>query len=344
MQHMDKNQEKFSKSGKAIVALVTGGNGFIGSHLVEALAGKGYRVRCLIRRTSNLHWLKDIPVEFVHGDMTDPRSLHAAVDEVDYVYHLAGAIATKKVDDFYRVNVQGTENLIRACLEQAPRLKRFVLASSQSAAGPCSEASGKNELEPPCPITHYGRSNLQAEQILLSYKDRVPVSIIRPPSVYGPRDPMILTYFKIIRMGIKPLLGLAHRKFISLCYVSDLVRGFMLAGENDQAVGQIYYIGDEKFYSRAEVLDSMAEALSVRTVTVHLPDFCARVTAGCSSALNRLAPRSPALSREKALELTQKYWLCDVSKAKRELGYQSQVGLREGIQMTADWYRQQGWL
>lgn len=344
MQHMGGNQEKFSANREGRLALVTGGNGFIGSHLVEALVKKGYRVRCLIRKTSNLIWLNDIPVEISFGDVTDPASLQAAAQGIDYAYHLAGAITAKKAEDFYRVNVQGTENLIKACLERAPGLKRFILASSQSAAGPCSDDSGKNEMDRPCPITHYGRSNLEAEQVLLSYGDSLPVSLIRPPSVYGPRDTMILTYFRIVKRGIKPLLGFTRPKFISLCHVSDLVRGFLLAGENRQAIGQVYFIGDGEIYSRAEVLDAIAEALSVRPVTVHLPDCSARILAGCSSVLNRLAPTIPSLSLGKALELTQRYWLCDISKARRELGYEPQIGLQEGIRMTADWYRQQGWL
>lgn len=327
-----------------LLALVTGGNGFIGSHLVEALVQRGYRVRCLIRKTSNLRWLKNVPVEFVYGDVTDASSLPDAVNGADVVFHLAGVIEAKKEETYYRVNVQGTKNLLQACVEAAPNLKRFVYASSQSAAGPCAEYSSMDESDQPSPITSYGRSNLEAEDVVLSYKEKIPVTIVRPPAVYGPRDTMVLPYFKIVKMRIKPLLGLRHRKYISLCYVCDLVRGFILAGEREKAIGEIYFIGNDKVYSRAEVLDCIAEVFSIKAVTIHVPDIIAYVLARLSSLLSRIAPSSATLSTGKARELVQKYWICNVSKAQRDLGYESRIGLKEGLRITANWYREQGWL
>lgn len=324
--------------------LITGGNGFIGSHLVEALVRKGYQVRCLIRKTSNLRWLKDVSVEYVYGEVRDPSSLAGAANGMDYVYHIAGVVEAKEAETFYEVNVQGTGLLLQTCLEHAPNLKRFVYASSQSAAGPCTKGECVDESDPPRPITHYGRSNLQAEEKVLSYKEKIPVTIIRPPAVYGPRDTMVLSYFQIVKKGIKPLLGLGRKKYITLCFVEDLVRGFIMAAESQRAAGQTYYIGDEKPYSRAEVLDAIAEVLSVRAVTLHVPDFFAQAAAGFSPLLSRIAPKSATLSWGKARELVQRYWLCDPSKAKRDFGFESQVGLKEGLRITADWYREQGWL
>ena len=327
-----------------MLALVTGGNGFIGSHLIEVLVKKGYRVRCMVRKTSNLRWLKDVPVDYVYCDVRDPSSLPNAVNGVDYVYHIAGIEEAKRAETYYKVNVQGTEHLLQACVEHAPNLKRFVYTSSQSAAGPCIKGTCIDESDPPNPITHYGRSNLQAEEKVLSYNKRIPVTIIRPPAVYGPRDTMILPYFQIVKRGIKPLLGLGRKKYITLCYVEDLVRGFILAAESQKAIGEVYYIGDERAYSRAEVLDGIAEALSVKAVTIHVPDFFAQAAAGFSALLGRITPNSAALSWGKAKELVQRYWVCDPSKAKRDFGFESQVGLREGLKITADWYKGQGWL
>jgi len=326
------------------LALVTGGNGFIGSHLVEALAKRGYRVRCLVRKTSNLRWLKGIHLEFVYGDVTDASSLPDAVHQVDYVYHMAGVVEAKETETFYDVNVQGTHNLLQACVEEAPQLKRFVFASSQSAAGPCEAAICLDESDTPHPVTHYGRSNLEAEGVVLSYTDRLPVSIIRPPAVYGPRDTMILPYFKIVKMGFKPMLGVTHKKYISLSYVCDLVRGFILAGESEKSIGEVYFIGDEKIYSRGEVLDGIAEALSVHAIRFHVPDFFVHVLVKLSPLIKMIVPSSATLSSGKATELVQKYWLCDVSKAKHELGFESKIGLRDGLRITANWYKKQGWL
>jgi dihydroflavonol-4-reductase len=327
-----------------MLALVTGGNGFIGSHLVEALVKKGYQVRCLVRTTSNLRWLEDMPLEYVYGDVTDPDSLTSAVHGADYVYHIAGVVEAKRTDTFYEVNTGGTRHLLQACLEHAPNLKRFILASSQSAAGPCTEGTCVDESDPPNPITPYGRSNLQAEEVVLSFRERTPVTIIRPPAVYGPRDTMILPYFRIVQKGIKPLLGLGRKKYITLCFVEDLVRGFIMAAESERSIGEVYYIGDERAYSRAEVLDSIAEALSIRAITIHVPDFFAQAAAAFSPFLSRIAPKLATLSWGKAKELVQRYWLCDPSKAKRDFGFESQVELKEGLKMTAEWYKEQGWL
>lgn len=324
--------------------LVTGGNGFIGSHLLEALVERGYLLRCLVRKTSNLRWLRGLPVELVYGDVTDAASLPEAVRGVDYVYHLAGVVEAKQEEAYDRVNAQGTDHLLQACLDHAPNMRRFVYASSQSAAGPSPDARPVKESDPPHPITSYGRSKLRGERIVLSYGERIPVTIIRPPAVYGPRDRMTLPYFSMVRSRIKPLLGLKHKKYISLSYVSDLVRGFILAGESQKAVGQIYFIADERAYSRPEILDRMAEVLSVKAITVHVPDVFAHLLVAFSSLLSRVAPSSGTLSRGKARELVQRYWICDVSKAKRELGYESRVGLREGLQITAQWYQEHGWL
>jgi nucleoside-diphosphate-sugar epimerase len=326
------------------LALVTGGNGFIGSHLVEALLKRGYRVRCLVRKTSNLQWLKGLQVEYVYGDITVASSLPDAVDGVDYVYHLAGAVEARDDEAFFTVNVQGTRNLLQACVDGSSPLKRFVLASSQSASGPCEEAACMDESDIPHPISPYGRSNLKAEGVVLSYADRVPVTIIRPPAVYGPRDTMILAYFKAVQMGIKPLLGLTHRKYISLVYVCDLIDGFLQAAESGNTIGEVYFIGDEKVYSRAEILDGIATALSVRAVRIHVPDMAVHLLVKLSPFIKLIAPSSAGLSSGKAAELVQKYWLCDVSKARRDFGFETKVGLQEGLKMTAEWYKKQGWL
>jgi dihydroflavonol-4-reductase len=326
------------------LALVTGGNGFIGSHLVEALLKRGYRVRCLVRKSSNLQWLRGVQVEYGYGDITVTSSLPDALNGVNYIYHLAGVVEASDSETFYEVNVRGTENLLRVCVEGSHDLKRFVLASSQSAAGPCEDATCMDESDIPHPISPYGKSNLEAEGVVLSYTDRVPATIIRPPAVYGPRDTMILPYFKMVKMGIKPLLGLTHRKYISLVYVCDLVRGFIQAAESENTIGEIYFLGDEKVFSRAEVLDGIAEALSVRAVRIHVPDIIAYILVKLSPIIKSVVPSSATLSSGKAAELVQKYWLCDVSKARRDFGFESRVGLKEGLKMTADWYKKQGWL
>jgi nucleoside-diphosphate-sugar epimerase len=149
-------------------ALVTGGTGFIGSHLTEALIRKGVHVRCLLRKTSDLKWLKGLPVEFVSGDCNDKTSLKEAVRGVNWVFHLAGTTKAIKKETYFEVNGFGTENLIQACLENNPRLQKFIYISSQAAAGPSKNGSDKKELDSCEPVSFYGRSKRPGEESVLA--------------------------------------------------------------------------------------------------------------------------------------------------------------------------------
>jgi nucleoside-diphosphate-sugar epimerase len=150
-------------------ALVTGGTGFIGSHLTEALIRKGVQVRCLLRKTSDSKWLKSLPMEFVHGDFNDRTSLENAVRGVDWVLHLAGVTKAIKEETYFEANGLGTENLIHACLENNPRLQKFIYISSQAAAGPSRNGRNKKELDPCEPVSIYGRSKREGEEIVLTH-------------------------------------------------------------------------------------------------------------------------------------------------------------------------------
>ena len=187
--------------------LVTGSTGFIGSHLVELLLQKGCRVRCLIRKTSDLQWLKDLPVEFVEGDIADPPSLARAVRGVEYIYHSAGLTKARTEDQYFRANAGGTRSLLEAARDVAPGLKRFLFLSSQTAAGPSPTITPITEEFPPRPITTYGRSKLQGEKECLSVSGRVPVTICRAPAVYGPRDKDVFEFFHTVSRGLQPMAG-----------------------------------------------------------------------------------------------------------------------------------------
>ena len=203
-------------------ALVTGANGFIGSHLVEKLIRSGTKVRCFVRRTSDLRWLRDLPAEIVYGDCTDRDSLSSAVAGVNCVYHLAGATKAKRKEDFFATNAGGTENLIRACLDHNPKIEKFIYLSSQAASGPCVDGRMKVESDPDFPISSYGKSKRIGEEAVLEHGSRIPVTILRPSTVYGPRDRDVLSLLKLIAKKIKfSLRGVTQS--ISMCFVSDLV-------------------------------------------------------------------------------------------------------------------------
>jgi nucleoside-diphosphate-sugar epimerase len=172
--------------------------------------------------------------------------------------------------------------------------------------------------------------------------DRLPIVIVRPPAIYGPRDVDFLTYFRILKKHLRPLLGFWERR-LSICHVRDAVSGTILAGESERSAGLIYFLsGGETTWD--ELTGIMAGALSVRALKIRVPLFALHALAALSEALAPLFRERPALDRRKAREMTQQCWTCDWSRAAEELGYEPSVELAEGLRETVVWYRRQGWL
>ncbi len=328
-------------------ALVSGSNGFIGSHLVEALKKRGYAVTCLVRKTSNLNWLKGLDVEFVYGDCTEKESLYDAVDGADYVYHLAGVVRAVDRETYYRVNSLGTKKLIEVCDEINRKIKKFVYLSTQAAVGP---EKGDRLLFPgpqgeqdPQPISDYGNSKLKGEIVVHSYRERLPVLIIRAPVIYGPRDKAIYTYFKLLKRRIRPLPGNGEVHFNAL-YVGDLIEGMILAAENESSSGETYFIADERSYSWKEAADKAARALGVKAIKINIPRWLISASAFLAELSSEITHKPVLIDRQKAKELLHNGWFCDITKAREHLGFKPRVSLEEGLKITASWYKENGWL
>jgi nucleoside-diphosphate-sugar epimerase len=337
---MDKESAKNKQKSKA---LVTGANGFVGSHLVEGLLSKGYHVICLVRKTSNLRWLSGLNVEYVYADISEKESLKNVLKNVGFVFHVAGLTKAKTEEEYFKANYQGTKNLIEACIEDNPQIKRFVYISSQAAVGPGKDDQPLDETAPCNPVTDYGKSKLEGEKIVLEFSLKLPVTIIRPPAVYGPRDSDILSFFKVANKGFKTLFGKGE-SYLSLCYIEDLVDGIILAAESPKAIGQIYFIADDQIYSWGEAFQIIAKVLNKKTITLRIPKSFLYTIAFVSENVARLLGKPTVINVQKVREITQKYWLCDVSKAKRELGFSPKYPLEEGAKKTVKWYKEKGWL
>jgi dihydroflavonol-4-reductase len=324
-------------------ALITGSNGFIGSHLVERLLNHGYQVRCLVRKTSNLRWIKDLPVEMVFGDIAELSSLLPVVADVDYVFHLSGALRANHESDFFRINQGGTRNLLEACRQQNPNLKRFIYVSTQAAAGPSLNGIPIKESDAPMPISAYGKSKHLAEQAVLEFQKFFPSTIIRPPAVYGPRDDDFLEAFKYIKFGIKPLIG-KKQKFISIIHVSDLVRGIQIAAEYTNTENQIFFISNKEACSWIELENLMARVMDRKALKIVLPVLALDIAAFISEKVTKIFNKTAILNRDKANEMKQNFWLVDASKAEQKLGFVAEIPLEIGLKETYNWYRLQGWL
>ncbi|KPL01066.1 MAG: hypothetical protein AMJ91_01870 [candidate division Zixibacteria bacterium SM23_73_3] len=328
---------------KNLRALVTGANGFVGSHLVEGLLDRSYQVRCLVRKTSNLRWLSALEVEYVHGDIDDKYSLKGCFEDVDLVFHAAGLTKAKSREEYFRANAEGTRNLVEACLEEGGKIQRLVYISSQAAVGPGSDEQPLNETAPCRPVTDYGESKLEGERIILQHASQLPITVIRPPAVYGPRDTDMLGFFKVANKGFRISFG-KEESFLSLVYVKDLIAGIILAAESLDSTGQTYFIADDRVYSWREAFKIIGKVLNKRTMPLRVPKSLVFLLAFVSENFSKLLGKTAAFNTQKAKEITQRYWGLDVSKAKAQLGFSSEYDLKRGTEETVRWYKEKGWL
>jgi len=319
-------------------ALVTGATGFIGSHLVEELIKKGHDVTCLVRKTSNLRWIEGHEVTLFQGDCKDEDSLAHLPPGFDYIFHLSGLTKARKEEDFFCVNVRGTENLLKAVSAKGKGPKRFIHLSSLAAAGPSMNGTPLNESYGPRPVSGYGKSKLESEGAIMRYRDRIPVTIVRPPAVYGPRDRDFYVLFKMLKKGFYPYLG---KCYYSLLYVDDLVKGLIQAAEEKEAEGGVYFLSDGKVYSNEDIVNEIAAVLGSRIVKMRIPKPLVAVLVGITESFGR---GSSIINRDKLKELNYSHWTCDSSKAAKDFRFVPKVTIKEGIKWTADWYRIHQWL
>jgi dihydroflavonol-4-reductase len=326
---------------KAETVLVTGGSGFIGGHLVEFLVRRGDRVRCLVRRTSQVRPLQGLGAELAWGDLAGKDDLAPALADVDVIYHAAGVTKPRRPGDYLRGNHRATTRLVAACRAAQERglgrPRRLVFVSSLAAAGPCAG-------EPSSPVSLYGRSKLLAERAVQSPDNQVPWTIVRPPIVYGPRDTDFFLVIQAAARGLLVQMGRAEEKAFSLVHVRDLVRGLALMAASPDAVGRTYYLAHEQPCSWENLVGQLAQLLGRPVRTLWLPRPVGWLAGALSEFAGAFGRKGLILSRDKVREACQDRWVCDVSLAGRELGYRSELALTEGLAETIQWYRQEKWL
>lgn len=323
--------------------LVTGGTGFIGSHLVERLIHEGHQVCCVAKDRLNSVFLESLGIEIVLGDLNNGMDLETILDGVECIYHLAGVTRARLNKEYYEGNYLTTKNFIHVCARSCNRLKRFVYVSSQAAAGPSLDGRPITEEGPYHPVSHYGKSKMLAEKEVLRYSDKMPVTIVRPSAVYGPRDQELLQYILLIKKSLQLLIGF-RKKWLNLVYVDDLVSGLLLAGERLQAVGESFFIGSEFSCTTEEMGRTIASTLNCRPIRIRIPHLAVFSIAAISENISKLTGKKIFFNLQKAKESVQTSWIFSIEKAKTRLGFSPRFSLSEGIKKTYLWYSKNGWL
>ncbi len=318
-------------------ALVTGATGFIGSHLCESLIRRGYDVTCLARDGNRRRWIGDLDLACVQGDCAREDSLCSLPGDFDYVFHVAGLTKTSSPDDFARINARGTENILKIVAERNPSLKRFVYLSSLAAVGPSKDGRPVREDTPPSPVSNYGKSKLEGERAVLRYRGVIPVTILRPPAVYGPRDRDMLVMFRMIKKGFFFDLG---KCYYSLLYVDDLIEGILLSAEKQEAAGETFFLCDGAIHASRDIVRQISAALQARARPVKVPKCAISLLA----AIGEKIDSGGIINRDRVRDFRHTHWICDGEKARERLGFRPKVGIGEGIRWTAEWYRTNKWL
>lgn len=331
--------------------LVTGAPGWLGTRLVEALAipddplqkyslSQDRHVKVLVlpgMSTATLPQRQN--VELVEGNVLNPASLEKAMQGVETVFHCVGIIHPKKIKDLFRINTEGTKNMLEAAAKAGVR--RFVFISSNSAGGVnISRDKLMTESDPPRPYMAYGESKLQAEKLVMQHhsEGKMETVIIRPCWFYGPgngQPPRQLRFFRMIRKG-NPIMFGNGQNLRSMSYLDNTIQGMLLTEKTPQANGQIYWIADEQPYSSLHIYQTIAKLFGVTLKPRMLPDLA---SFGCRQVDKILQAFDQYITEFHVAGEMNLDIACSVEKAKRELGYQPTVSLEEGMRRSIDWAR-----
>lgn len=303
-------------------ALVTGGTGFIGRHLVKALRERGIGVAVLTRnaKASVLPELKGADI-FI-GDLTNKKSLCNIPTQVDYVFHLAVIRHSFYKERIYKTNIEGTKNLLEFLSEHNVKLKKFTYIGSLQASGFSNKLTLEQEGGPENPVSYYNQTKLIAEKLLMNFRPRLPYIILRAPLVYGPGQRRYQLYYNFLKLGIMPDIDLGSR-FISICYISDFVNAMLKATESSMIAGR-YCVSDGNIYSMKEFFDAMFIATDRKLKLISIP----RYMLDFLYLIQRLI--FPSFLREYFYH----NWTCDASRFFNDFSYVPCVTLLEGMRKT----------
>ena len=326
--------------------LITGATGFIGGFIVDEALNRDMDVWVAVRKSSSRQWLTDERIHFIELNLSSQEQLEKQLEGMsfDYVVHAAGVTKSLNTEDFYRINTEGTKNLVNALLALKMPIKKFVFVSSLSVYGPVREEQPYTEIlesDTPCPNTAYGKSKLAAEQFLTA--SPLPYIILRPTGVYGPRERDYCMQVKSIRNHIDFAVGF-QRQDITFVYVTDVVQAIFLALDKGET-GRKYFLSDGEVYQSSEFSNLVHQELGCPWwIRITAPIWLLRVITWCGDYMGRMSGKMTVLNNDKFNILRQRNWRCDIEPARKELGFEPQVRLAEGVRRSIEWYKANKWI
>jgi len=325
--------------------LITGASGFVGYHLIAAALDSNLEVFAAVRPSSDIQHLKEFDIQYTSLNFNDVTALQKELEEKKYSYiiHASGTTKAKNKEEYNKVNAGYTKNLALAAINADIQLEKFVFVSSLAAMGPLTDLNARIEDHSVAhPVTNYGESKLLAEQYLSEIKG-LPLIVIRPTAVYGPREKDIFILLQTINKGLEPHIG-KFRQQISFIYVKDLAKIIIKSLFSDVTNRQ-YNVSDGDIYDRYALAEGVKKALkNKRTLKFHLPVSAVSALAALMERLYRNSSASPALNKEKMNELTAINWACNIDGAVAELGFHPEYKLESGLAETIGWYKENKWL
>ena len=319
-------------------ALVTGANGFTGSYLIRNLLNKGYEIRGMVRKNSNLDLVKDLNIEFCYVDLAKDELDDQIMNGIDAVYHVGAAYRDEGVAKsyFWDVNVEGTRKLLEASKKAG--VNKFIHCSTVGVQGDIKNPPAK-ETDPYNPGDHYQESKLEGEKLALDFfkSKGLNGTVVRPVGIYGPGDTRFLKLFKFINSGKFRMIGNGNVLY-HLTYVEDLVEGFVLAGESDKSNNEIFTIGGKSWLTLTELVEKIAKILDKPVPKKSIPVWPVWIAGLVCEYACRPFGISPPIYRRR-LDFFIKDRAFDISKAESMLGFNPQIELDQGLAKTAEWYR-----
>lgn len=334
--------------------LVTGASGFIGSFIVEEALRRGHETWAGIRATSSRSYLQQPGTRFAELDLGNADTLRSQLRALkagmgapwDYVVHAAGATKSRDRQGFYRTNLDGTRNLVEALRAEGMMPRRLVFISSLSIFGAIREQQPYTEIldtDTPQPNTAYGQSKLAAEQWLAAQAD-VPWVVLRPTGVYGPRERDYFLMAQSIAQHVDFAVGYLRQE-ITFVYVRDVVQAVFAACEREGVEHKAFFLSDGEVYTSRAFSDLLQQEMGTRLVAhIKAPLWVLKAVCAVNGALASRMGRLTTLNMDKYHILAQRNWRCDITPARRLLGYEPQWQLPEGVRETVAWYKDNGWL